>query len=298
MRSPPESVSENEATRAEIDRQRVDAARAVRRRYGWLLRVRPASVASIAKRILVPDGRFIVPTNEGAHLFVDPLSNFGDAIVSHGEYEPEVAAIFRQYLRQGDAVWDVGANEGYFSVRAAELVGSTGRVLAIEPQTRLRDVIQINLALNEVSQVAILRSAALAATSGETVQLNLAPDMNTGSTSIVSRYRWSRAAELVPTLAPADALRATGREIIDFVKVDVEGFEATIVPALEPLIREGRIRRLLIDFHLPQLSKQGTSAARLHGILRRGGMAEATPFRDSGYVLYELQTAERAAARV
>ena len=36
-------------------------------------------------------------------------------------------------LRQGDVVWDVGANLGYYTNIFAEKTGSTGRVFAFEP---------------------------------------------------------------------------------------------------------------------------------------------------------------------
>ena len=43
--------------------------------------------------------------------------------------------ILPKYLKQGDWVLDVGANIRHYTVRFAELVGPTGRVIAFEPMS-------------------------------------------------------------------------------------------------------------------------------------------------------------------
>ena len=48
--------------------------------YKWLLKVRPAVVASFLKKILLIN-RSVVATSYGK-FYVDPVSNFGNAIVS------------------------------------------------------------------------------------------------------------------------------------------------------------------------------------------------------------------------
>ena len=45
-------------------------------------------------------------------------------------------------------VVDVGANWGYFTLMAAQLIGRTGRVLAVEPDPRMFALLQRNLSLN------------------------------------------------------------------------------------------------------------------------------------------------------
>jgi hypothetical protein len=48
-------------------------------------------------------------------------------------YEPAVTDAIATALKPGDVFIDVGANIGYFTVLAAHLVGSGGRVIAFEP---------------------------------------------------------------------------------------------------------------------------------------------------------------------
>src|SRR4051794_18040117 len=57
----------------------------------------------------------------------------GCHVVSGGSYEPAVSAVLERYVRPGMAVVDIGANVGYLTMLLASLVGSSGIVIAIEP---------------------------------------------------------------------------------------------------------------------------------------------------------------------
>ncbi|ROT99106.1 FkbM family methyltransferase [Histidinibacterium lentulum] len=50
-----------------------------------------------------------------------------------GKGSKKIRAALKSFLRNGDVFFDVGANYGLVSAVAAECVGSSGRVLAIEP---------------------------------------------------------------------------------------------------------------------------------------------------------------------
>jgi FkbM family methyltransferase len=74
-----------------------------------------------------------VTTVHGFDLFVfrtDPV--VGAQLSQLGTYEPHVTAAISAYLKPGNAFVDVGANIGYYSCLAAQLVGPTGRVFAVE----------------------------------------------------------------------------------------------------------------------------------------------------------------------
>jgi hypothetical protein len=47
------------------------------------------------------------------------------------QYEPYIARAMKSNLRAGDTFWDIGANIGWFSLLAAKIVGSNGRVFFI-----------------------------------------------------------------------------------------------------------------------------------------------------------------------
>jgi FkbM family methyltransferase len=73
--------------------------------------------------------------------------------------EGDVDKLIRNNLKRGDIFVDIGANIGYYTVLAAHLVGSEGKVVAIEPVPETVKVLRINCNLNHLSNVEILPTA-------------------------------------------------------------------------------------------------------------------------------------------
>src|SRR6266513_5935636 len=145
--------------------------------YRLLLLIRPAQLADLAKKLCQID-RVEVQALSGARFWIDPVSIFGLSMLKNREFEKPLTMAVTTLLRLGDSFVDVGANEGYFSVLAARTIGPHGRVLAIEPQSRLRDVLERNIAANSLANVDLL-SVSVADKEGETL-LYLRPSTNTG----------------------------------------------------------------------------------------------------------------------
>jgi FkbM family methyltransferase len=185
----------------------------------WLLRVRPAFVAAWLKKWLGVE-RCEVETPFGRFL-IDPVSQFGNALVSSDGYEPEMRRTLETFVRPGSVFLDVGANEGFFSVLASRLVGSRGRVIAVEPQERLAPVIRSNLALNACANVSVF-SCAISDRRGE-AELHLSPDTNTGSTALYQSTRYRLPRVTVPVTTLADFVERAEVPRIDFVKMGHRG---------------------------------------------------------------------------
>lgn len=75
-------------------------------------------------------------------------------------WEPDEGAFLRKVIRSGDVVVDIGANIGYFTLLAASLVGSTGRVIAVEPDPANLALLRANLWANGVTNATVLPMAA------------------------------------------------------------------------------------------------------------------------------------------
>ncbi len=213
--------------------------------YRLLFRVRPAFFSSWIKKIL-HIGRKPIETTNGVRLHIDPVSHFGREIIQTGTYEPELSAVFQAVLRQGDVFVDIGANEGYFSILSSKIVGAAGRVLAVEPQSRLQPVLKSNFAENqsnvELVPMALWDSVGQAA-------LNLASDINTGSTSLLASKGRFKKQELVRTTT-LDVLAAHhGISKIRLLKIDAEGAEFPILRGADGLFTQRRVEVLSLDFH-------------------------------------------------
>jgi predicted RNA methylase len=62
--------------------------------------------------------------------------------------DPALMRLAAETVRQGDTVWDIGANLGLFSFAAAVAAGPSGRVLAVEPDTALAGLLRRSAAVN------------------------------------------------------------------------------------------------------------------------------------------------------
>lgn len=72
----------------------------------------------------------------GRTIYVDLRSSLGRGIYMKGEFDPNVFAPLHQVLRPGDIFLDIGANIGYYSMLALDLVGPSGQVHAFEVDER------------------------------------------------------------------------------------------------------------------------------------------------------------------
>ena len=130
-----------------------------------------------------------------------------------GEYEPEVQAIFRRFLKPGMSVLDVGANLGLHTMHAASIVGANGYVLAIEPNVKNVRLLEASRRHNgfewvDVVQVAAGRKVGILA-------LN-ATDTNGTTSQVPESLGTLMRAETVASM-PLDILIAPERKI-DFIK--------------------------------------------------------------------------------
>jgi Protein-L-isoaspartate(D-aspartate) O-methyltransferase (PCMT) len=77
-----------------------------------------------------------------------------------GQWEPLVARYVRRALRPGDVFVDVGANIGYYTLLASQLVGAGGRVFAVEASSSIFRRLEYNVAMNGCGNVCCLNAAA------------------------------------------------------------------------------------------------------------------------------------------
>jgi FkbM family methyltransferase len=221
--------------------------------YGWLLKIRPAPLA-VALKMILRVRRVCLATQTG-EFWVDPASVLGDSLITQGEYEPELGLSMRRLLGEGRTFVDVGANEGYFSVMGSKLVGTAGRVLAIEPQPRLFDVLHANLRMNMCNNVVVAANAV--ADRNGFVELNLAPSTNNGSSGVFRKTRYPGRKQRVPAFTLDSLFETHGLDACDFLKMDIEGFELEALQGADRLLREKRIRAMNVDDHPSILASRG-----------------------------------------
>jgi FkbM family methyltransferase len=144
-----------------------------------------------------------------------------------GVWEPDIAALLRGRLREGDVFVDVGANVGFDAVLASRCVGERGRVVAIEASPPVFQRLEETLRLNAQPGNVRLLNMAAGAQRG-TLEVYSGPAHNVGLTTTVARPGMRRVAS-VDAAPLGDLLLEDEVSRVRIVKIDVEGGETAVL---------------------------------------------------------------------
>ncbi|MCZ6671556.1 MAG: FkbM family methyltransferase, partial [Verrucomicrobia bacterium] len=211
----------------------------------------------------------VTVSTEYGDFYIDPVSNFGNALFTTKEYEPYMIKTFQKNLSEGESFIDIGANEGFFSIYASKLVGPRGKIFAIEPQERLHQIIQKNAELNQLSSFSLIKKAV--SDSKGTTEIILGPDTNTGSSGFIPPVKYYSPRQSVETDTLLNIVNQTGMDTIDFAKVDVEGFEHEVILGSKELFRDKRITRIALELHGRYLESRGLNGQEIVDFLKECG---------------------------
>lgn len=235
---------------------------------------------------LQAEARAIVPGFKPACVLVDDRLrlwiDLADTVVSMGclagNYEPQETRFVLQTLAPGDVFVDIGANLGWFTILAADRVGSAGQVHAFEPGSLTRGLLQRSVDDNGFGDRVQIHSVALgdAPRQGHLLSdpaarshggLHMAPAGDAGSAGFAGQD---------VDVRPLDALAIDRR--VKLIKMDVEGSEPLVLRGAQNLI--ARDRPLILAEVYDELLRlvSGTDAA---GFRRQ--------VRDMGYRIHAIR---------
>ncbi|MEM6581417.1 MAG: FkbM family methyltransferase [Pseudomonadota bacterium] len=200
------------------------------------------------------------------HLYIHDDSDrvISQTIRREGIWEPYETALLIASLEAGAVCLDVGANIGYYSVIAAQVVGATGAVFAFEPEVSNFRLLQANLELNQCQKTVHAIEAGLAETDSE-ARLYLSKD-NAGDHQVFAASD-ERAHYAIRLLKGADYL-APRIDRLDLIKVDVQGAEYAVVQGLLELLRGlASPPRIIIELTPLSLKQAGASGRALIELL-------------------------------
>lgn len=155
-------------------------------------------------------------------------------------------SLVRALCKPGDTAIDVGANIGDWTLALAEAVGTQGKVYAFEPLPVMAQALEKTVAVNRLRQVQVV-PIALASEEGET--LFSAERGNTGGSRLgVMAGDFSQITVAARTL---DGFLRGERDVarLDFIKIDVEGFESAVLEGAREVLARFRPALLLETGH-------------------------------------------------
>jgi FkbM family methyltransferase len=155
--------------------------------------------------------------NRKFKIIIDPKNGYLDAqVYAKKLYEPHIVKEFVDNIKEGDVCIDVGANIGHHTIIMAQSCGPTGKVYAFEPIPLMQQQMRESIDLNGIRTITIV-PVALSDQEGE-----LPLHINEGTIASSSFVANSKGDDLI---VPLRTLDSYAYEKIDFIKVDVEGFE-------------------------------------------------------------------------
>jgi FkbM family methyltransferase len=206
--------------------------------------------------------RFKIARN-GYELPFFQFSNVALTLWSAPEWDDPAERFAAHWLEPGGVVIDAGANIGTFTARAATCVGQNGRVHAFEPHPLTFSALKKTVQMNRFANVECHR-AALSDTTGMLRISNLGrkDDCN----HIVEQ---TFGGIDTPALTLADFIARENFTRIDFLKIDVEGYELAVLKGLGK--HAGKVACMHIEV-LPQtLARFGSNVSGITGWLDEAG---------------------------
>jgi FkbM family methyltransferase len=209
-------------------------------------------IMGIYIRSLIPEK---ITTRDGT-IFLDRTDVAVSGALALGGFESYEANVFRDAIKPGMNIVDIGAHIGYYALLSAKQTGPLGKVFAYEPEPGNFNLLQKNATANQLSNIIPLNTA-LSDTSGSR-ELFL-EKYNKGHHSF-ARNKNTIQTISVPTQTLDDSLKGLGSPRIDIIKIDVEGAEPIVLRGMRETIRNNPGIRIFTEVYPRSMAKLGESA--------------------------------------
>jgi len=180
-------------------------------------------------------------------------------------YEQKFRDLLLTNIREGDLVWDVGANVGLYTRLFVDRVGRDGKVIAFEPSPRAFAQLQ-SLFATEPS--VILQGVALSDFDGE-ADFFVAERGSTVTDSLVVHS--GNSASIRTSVRRGDSMCSLNAPAI--IKIDVEGAELEVLKGMTETLRTPGLRGVFVEVHFLALAQRGmrTAPVEIQKILQQAG---------------------------
>lgn len=199
-------------------------------------------------------------------------------------YEPATQKYARENIKSGMTVMDIGANIGFHTLLFADLVGPSGRVFSLEPQSDNFRHLQGSIAINRLDWVRAYRLALFDTTGTKKLYLSAVEDAahtltnafrDTGDQSAQSS---PPSTEEVPTFTLDEFLEQEKIEEVNLIKIDTEGSEARILRGAKKTLGNQKAPRVICEIHSTKNNSEEVGRDRVREL-----------FYNYGYKSYFLQ---------
>jgi len=225
----------------------------------------------------VPDEAVILQDIHGIRFVLYPFDKLNRQNLVRRTADVKELQIIPSLVQSGDTAIDIGANAGLYAVLLSRLCGQTGHVWAFEPVPDTYWRLRETLVLNRCENVVPVQSAICEAPG--CVKMNLFEQQFAEWNSLAGMSMHAAdGTQIFPRQSVdvvANSLDSFCEEEhidhINFLKVDVEGFELAVFRGAQRLLRDHRIDYICFEISREPLKNAGVEsrmvfeALELHG---------------------------------
>jgi FkbM family methyltransferase len=158
-------------------------------------------------------------------------------LLAEGRWFEREVEFWQDHIQPGMTVLDVGANVGVYTLMAAEQVGESGRVLAIEPFSGCVQCLQETCRVNQWDWVRVCHGAASDRDGTVRLALHGASELNEVLTDDANDLD-PNSFETVPCFTLDTLIAQETLTRVDLLKIDAEGHEIQVLKGSDRLLRE------------------------------------------------------------
>ncbi|MDX2162193.1 MAG: FkbM family methyltransferase [bacterium] len=220
-------------------------------------------------------------------ILASPLMKMERDLVNGSLYEPVIIQTIQHFVREGFNFIDVGANIGLHTLAAAFASRGgaahddtiTVHAFELEPFTFSR--LSTHIRLNQLHQVAA-HPVGMGEREG-TLRLNIAVSRNNGNHTLIEREGTLPGPTVRISTMDKELLPATLAEVPHLVKIDVEGFEASVLRGGKTWLARQQQLALIIECSPHLLAVQNETVQNLIALLDAAGF-------ENYYVILDPET--------
>lgn len=151
-------------------------------------------------------------------------------LFSTGYWEKYETQLFKQYVKEGMTVVDIGANIGYYSLIASKIVSDKGKVYCFEPMPNTYQILVNNIAINHDKNVYAFNKAV---TDREDIARLHLDSRTPASNSLSDNGKYI-------DVETTTIDKVIGNNKVDIIKMDIEGSEMLAYKGMVDTIKNNR----------------------------------------------------------
>ncbi len=205
-----------------------------------------AAVRDRIHTVPLPDGTVLCRVLGRYKMYVDAAdTSLAPHLMLEGFWQYWITAFLCRNLDQGETAYDLEAGYGYYPLLLSELVGAEGRVVALEYNPWLFQLLRRNLALNGRDNIVVTHRIVASSKAAAARELSVLLAGPSTSTNQAVQFRRGNATSCI---APAMTLDGLEPGSADLVLVSAISLEQGALQGMQGLMDRSPSLRIILEF--------------------------------------------------